>query len=445
MAEREQQETGRDSVEPETSRTPAISESESSVDEEDGALKDLLRVDEQYVPLLTLLEQFSPGEDGIQFNRKLKHFETTVSSVCPDDSRVQQAFATFRAAALLSPETARKLVAVGVSFTRQQRLPLLRGALLNVVMQDTFSKLDLLERSNPLFLINAANLMGDYFAEARLTNGDKLHFLAGPLLQYLRALLAAHDVRAHRSLAAQLMQNGRDLLSLLPQEMDDLSISIRLRLLSPPPVSTTWLLLSADLCINKFLALPNTLQQFYAAHLDLTTEENFSEVCFGTLKTSPEKDKNKPDATEIAEKVSQNLSEISLNDEEETKPNLMPIVNAGDGLSGQETPISVCRDTFELWNVKNNLRKRHDLNTWRQVEAMRNHETKYEQTVLPPAQSCPVPDYRPPNINGKLNQRRIGGKEDGTTAKAAPRRNVTEVPRSAKYWDHDDRCDKHYS
>lgn len=54
MAEREQQETGRDSVEPEV-QTPEISETESSVDEEDGALKELLRVDEQYVPLLTLV------------------------------------------------------------------------------------------------------------------------------------------------------------------------------------------------------------------------------------------------------------------------------------------------------------------------------------------------------------------------------------------------------
>lgn len=62
----------------------------------------------------------------------------------------------------------------------------------------------MLQRSNPLFLVNAANLMGDYFANARLSNGDKLHFLAEPLLQYLRALLAAHDTRAHHSLAAQV-------------------------------------------------------------------------------------------------------------------------------------------------------------------------------------------------------------------------------------------------
>jgi hypothetical protein len=41
-------------------------------------------------------------------------------------------------------------------------------------------------------------------AEARLCNGNKVHILAGPLLQYLRALLAADDLRAHRSLATQV-------------------------------------------------------------------------------------------------------------------------------------------------------------------------------------------------------------------------------------------------
>lgn len=569
----------RDSVElPERVETPELPEPESP-GEEDSTLKDLLRVDEQYVPLLTLLEQFSPGEDGIQFNRKLRHFETTVSSMCPDESRLQQAFATFRAAALLSPVTARKLAAVGASFTRQQRQQLLRGALLNVVMQGTFSKLDVLERSNPLFLINAANLMGDYFAEARLCNGNKVHILAGPLLQYLRALLAAHDIRAHRSLATQLMQNGRELLSVLAQELDELSISIRLRLLSPPPVSTIWLLLSADLCLNKFLPLPNTLQQFYAAHLELTTEESFSEVSYGSWKKSPEKDEYRPDASEIAEKVSQNISQISLNNNEDTKPKLRPILGAGAGLLRQEQALSVSQDTFETWTAKNNLNKRYDLNSWRQPEEEKKEEIEFQQTVLPPVQPFPVPDYPPPNINrynypenfvnylqqgdgayiqnqytnvaynqqggdnfqsypernvsqtperpvervaertpvppmpervnnemqknsnrrpvenwrkeksdvkddpnrnrqrnwtrqkskdngsededkekykdrstsrnrdgraGRLN-RRSSGEEDGTAAKATPRRHVTEVPRSAKYWDHDDRCDKDYN
>ncbi|XP_026736322.1 uncharacterized protein LOC113499916 [Trichoplusia ni] len=365
--------------------------------EEDSTLKELLRVDEQYIPLLTLLEQFSPGEDGIQFNRKLRHFETTVSSLCPDEARLQQAFATFRAAALLSPVTARKLAAVGASFTRQQRQQLLRGALLNVVMQGTFSKLDVLERSNPLFLINAANLMGDYFAEARLCNGNKVHILAGPLLQYLRALLASHDTRAHRSLATQLMQNGRELLSVLAQELDELSISIRLRLLSPPPVSTIWLLLSADLCLNKFLPLPNTLQQFYAAHLELTTEETFSEVNYGSWKKSPEKEDFRPEANDIAEKVSQNISQISLNNNDDAKPKLRPILGAGAGLLRQEQALSVSQDNFDTWTTKT-LNKRYDLNSWRQQEEEKKEEIEYNQTVLPPnVQNFPVPDYPPPN------------------------------------------------
>ncbi|XP_047038423.1 uncharacterized protein LOC124643476 isoform X1 [Helicoverpa zea] len=365
--------------------------------EEDSSLKDMLRVDDQYVPLLTLLEQFSPGEDGIQFNRKLRHFETTVCSMCPDETRLQQAFSTFRAAALLNPVTARKLAAVGASFTRQQRQQLLRAELLNVVMQGTFSKLDVLERSNPLFLINAANLMGDYFAEARLCNGNKVHILASPLLQYMRALLASDDIRAHRSLATQLMQNGRELLSVLAQELDELSISIRLRLLSPPPVSTIWLLLSADLCLNKFLPLPNTLQQFYAAHLELTTEENFSEVSYGSWKKSPEKDDFRSETTEIAEKVSQNISQISLNNNEDTKPKLRPILGAGAGLLRQEQALSVSQDNFETWTAKNNLNKRYDLNSWRQQEEEKKEEIEFNQTVLPNVQNFPVPDYPPPN------------------------------------------------
>ncbi|XP_026323257.1 uncharacterized protein LOC113232697 isoform X2 [Hyposmocoma kahamanoa] len=268
--------------------------------EDDAVLKELLFVDEQYAPLLALLEQFSPGEDGIQFNRKLRNFESNVSTMCPDETRLQAAFATFRAAALVSSVTARKLAAVGSSFTRQQRQQLLRGALLNIVMQGTFAKLEVLERANPSFLINAANLMGDYFAEARLCNGNKVHILASPLLQYMRALLTSDDIRAHRSLATQLMQNGRELLSVLAQELDDLSISIRLRLLAPPPVSIIWLLLSADLCLNKFLPLPNTLQQFYASHLELTSDENYSEVSYGSWKK--EKDGYRSDSSDLAEK-----------------------------------------------------------------------------------------------------------------------------------------------
>ncbi|XP_072937737.1 uncharacterized protein [Epargyreus clarus] len=361
--------------------------------DDETALCDLLTIDEQYTPLLLLLEQFSPGEDGIQFNRKLRQFETTVSNMCPDETRLQQAFATFRAAALQSSVTSRKLAAVGASFTRQQRQQLLRGTLLNVVMQGTFTKLDLLERTNPLFLINAANLMGDYFAEARLCNGNKVHILASPLLQYMRALLASDDIRAHRSLATQLMQNGRELLSVQSQELDDLSISIRLRLLSPPPVSIIWLLLSADLCLNKFLPLPNILQQFYAAHLDLTADESYSEVSYGSWKKSPEKDDSND------EKVSQNLSQISLNHDDDSKPKLRPILGAGAGLLRQEQ----AQQDFDTWTPKSNLAKRYDLNSWRQAEDEKKEESSepvFNPSVLPPnLQNYPVtvPDYPPPN------------------------------------------------
>lgn len=556
---------------------------EKTLGEDEAILKELLRVDEQYIALLTLLEQFSPGEDGIQFNRKLRHFETTVTNMCPDEARLQQAFSTFRAAALLNTVTARKLAAVGASFTRQQRQQLLRGALLNVVMQGTFSKLDVLERSNPLFLINAANLMGDYFAEARLCNGNKVHILASPLLKYMRALLASDDIRAHRSLATQLMQNGRELLSVLAQELDELSISIRLRLLSPPPISTIWLLLSADLCLNKFLPLPNTLQQFYAAHLELTTEENFSEVTYGSWKNSPEKEDYRPDMSGEADKAAVNLSQVSLNNNDDTKPKLRPILGAGAGLLRQEQAFSVSQDNFETWTSKNCLNKRYDLNSWRQQEEEKKEDVDYTQSVLPP--NFTVPNYPPPprydyqdnfvnylqqgdgayiqnqytnvqfnqqgdsfpqypperppvppnterpppivdrvnpehqlpqmpervnneiqknssrrpvenwrkekndlkedtnrnrprnwtrqkskdNVNdedekekfkdrstsrnsrdarpGRMNRHNSGdeGSTNGTSGKTPPRRHVTEVPRSAKYWDHDDRCDKDYN
>nr|XP_026483704.1 uncharacterized protein LOC113391825 isoform X3 [Vanessa tameamea]XP_026483705.1 uncharacterized protein LOC113391825 isoform X3 [Vanessa tameamea] len=367
---------------------------------EDDALSELLYVDEQFAPLLVLLEQFSPGEDGIQFNRKLRHFETTVTNTCPDETRLQQAFASFRAAALQSSVTSRKLAAVGASFTRQQRQQLLRAALLNIVMQGTFTKLEVLERSNPIYLINAANLMGDYFAEARLCNGNKVHILANPLLQYMRALLASDDLRAHRSLATQLMQNGRELLSVLAQELDELSISIRLRLLTPPPVSIIWLLLSADLCLNKFLPLPNTLQQFYAAHLDLTTDESFSEVTYGSWK---KKDDYRSDASSDTEKVSQNMSQISLNQDEDTKPKLRPILGAGAGLLRQE---QLTQDNFDTWTTKSSLTKRYDLNSWRQTdEEPKKPETEpvFNPTVLPPNIQNYVPDYPPPNYNYQEN------------------------------------------
>ncbi|CAK1593520.1 unnamed protein product [Parnassius mnemosyne] len=378
--------------------------------EEDPALQELLHIDEQFLPLLALLEQFSPGEDGIQFNRKLRHFETTVSNMCQDETRLHMAFASFRAAALQSLVTSRKLAAVGASFTRQQRQQLLRGALLNVVMQGTFTKLDVLERSNPIYLINAANLMGDYFAEARLCNGNKVHILASPLLQYMRALLACNDVRAHRSLATQLMQNGRELLSVMSQELDELSISIKLRLLTPPPVNIIWLLLSADLCLNKFLPLPNTLQQFYAAHLDLSSEENFSEVSYGSWKKSPEKEEYRSDGSSdvsATEKVGQNLSQINLNHDEDPKPKLRPILGAGAGLLRQEQALS--QEPFDARITKTSLSKRYDLNSWRQAEEENKEDVEpvFNPAVLPPNMQpnypVTVPDYPPPPPANRFN------------------------------------------
>ncbi|CAH0761583.1 unnamed protein product [Diatraea saccharalis] len=388
--------------------------------DDETALKELLAVDEQHKPLLVLLEQFSLGEDGIQFNRKLRHFESTVTSMCPDEARLQQAFASLRAAALMNSSTARKLAAVGASFTRQQRQQLLRGALLNVVMQGTFSKLEVLERANPQFLINAANLMGDYFAEARLCNGNKVHILAAPLLQYMRALLASDDIRAHRSLATQLMQNGRELLSQhTSQELDDLSISIRLRLLSPPPVSIIWLLLSSDLCLNKFLPLPNTLQQFYASHLELTPDENYSEVSYGSWKKSPEKEDFRSDvSSDSAEKVSHNLSQISLNpDEVDTKPKLRPILGAGAGLLRQEQALN-SQDSFETWSAsaKTSLSKRYDLNSWRQADDEKDEEPVFNPSVMPPnVQSFPVtvPDYPPPNTRFNYQENAVNYLQQG--------------------------------
>lgn len=193
------------------------------------------------------------------------------------------------------------------------------------------------------------------------------------------------------------MQNGRELLSVLAQELDDLSISIRLRLLSPPPVSIIWLLLSADLCLNKFLPLPNTLQQFYAAHLELTTDENYSEVSYGSWKKSPEKDGYRSDSSDLADKVSQNLSQISLNHDEDPKPKLRPILGAGAGLLRQEQGISG-QDNFDTWTTKNSLSKRYDLNSWRQSEEEKKEEEPvFNPTVLPPFPMT-VPDFPPPNV-----------------------------------------------
>lgn len=196
------------------------------------------------------------------------------------------------------------------------------------------------------------------------------------------------------------MQNGRELLSQhTAQELDDLSISIRLRLLSPPPVSIIWLLLSADLCLNKFLPLPNILQQFYASHLELTPDENYSEVSYGSWKKSPEKDDFRSDVStdSVTEKVSQNVSQISLSDDVDAKPKLRPILGAGAGLLRQEQALSVGQDTFETWTAKSCLSKRYDLNTWRQAEEEKEaEEPVFNPSVLPPNFPVTVPDYPPP-------------------------------------------------
>lgn len=197
------------------------------------------------------------------------------------------------------------------------------------------------------------------------------------------------------------MQNGRELLSQhTAQELDDLSISVRLRLLTPPPVSIIWLLLSADLCLNKFLPLPNTLQQFYASHLELAPDENYSEVSYGSWKKSPEKDEYRSDvSTDSVDKVSQNASQISLHDELDIKPKLRPILGAGAGLLRQEQALSVSQENFETWSAKNSLSKRYDLNTWRQTDEEKEEEPVFNPSVLPPNFQVTVPDYPPPRYN----------------------------------------------
>lgn len=199
----------------------------------------------------------------------------------------------------------------------------------------------------------------------------------------------------------QLMQNGRELLSVMSHELDELSISIKLRLLTPPPVNIIWLLLSADLCLNKFLPLPNTLQQFYAAHLDLSNEESFSEVSYGSWKKSPEKEDYRSDSSDVStDKIGQNLSQVSLNHDDDPKPKLRPILGAGAGLLRQEQALS--QETFDSRIAKTSLSKRYDLNSWRQAEEEKQEEIDplFNPNVMPPAmQTYPVtvPDYPPPN------------------------------------------------
>ncbi|GBP18343.1 hypothetical protein EVAR_14736_1 [Eumeta japonica] len=395
--------------------------------EDADVLQQLLHVDEQHKPLLVLLEQFSPGEDGIQFNRKLRHFESSLTTLYPEEARLIEAFLSLRAAALVSAATTRKLAAVGASFCRQPRRQVLRSALLNA-MQSTYSKLDVLQRANPQLLVNAANLMGDYFSEARLQNGNKVQVLAVPLVQYMRALLASDDVRAHRSLATQcpllielsywfqLMQNGTELLSYVAQGLEDLAISIRIRLLSPPPKCTIWLLLSSDICLNKFLPLPNSLQQFYASHLDLNqgadSNPGYSEVNYGSWKKSPEESLANISLSDSSPEIPiDKLAQfnISHDDKDVSKPKLRPILGAGAGLLRQEQTqaMTASQDSYDAWTPKSGLGKRYDLNSWRQNEEekeIETAETVFNPSVLPPAvvQSYPqniVPDYPPPNMN----------------------------------------------
>lgn len=228
----------------------------------------------------------------------------------------------------------------------------------------------------------------------------------------------------------QLMQNGRELLAHSSQELDELSISIRIRLLSLPPVSIIWLLLSADLCLNKFLPLPNTLQQFYASHLELTQEDHnssYSEVTYGSWKKSLEKEDYKnislldsnSDLNTSSDKLNQSISQLNLSHEEgldAMKPKLRPILGAGAGLLRQEAltnnhGLTVSQDSFETWSNKSSLAKRYDLNSWRQNDDEKKdleQEPVFNPAVLPPNLSYPqnitVPDYPPPNINQRFAQ-----------------------------------------
>lgn len=420
---------------------------------DDPEIKELLHIDEAYAPLLLLLEQFTPGEDGIQFNRKLKNFESRISAMCPDQNKLIEAFSSFHAAALQNTSTARKLATVGTSFTRQQKRQILRNTLL-IVMQTCFSKLDVLERSNPQYLINATNLIGDYFAEGRLINGDKIVVLAAPIVQYLKALLQCNDLKAHKTLTAQLMQNGRDLFSLRNNEIEELSISIRVRLLDPPSASTIWLLLCADLCLNKFLPLPQNLQEFYAEKLNLVEDNlSYNEVDFGSWKKEPDP----------VESVNQHLSQATVYDDE-TKPKLRPILGAGAGLLRQE-------QNEEVEYKNKSLSKRYDLNSWRQngVETKDDIESYAQGDGVNIQAPCFIPKEGE-SSKGVENWRKEGdakalkkfvqqeSKEsllqdddekrvsrNRKKSEIEKRRHVSDVPRSHKYWDHDDRCDIDYS
>lgn len=194
------------------------------------------------------------------------------------------------------------------------------------------------------------------------------------------------------------MQNGRELLSVQQTETEELTIKIRLRLLTPPPCGIVWLLLSSDMALNKFLPLPNCLQQFYASNLKLTPDLDYSEVSYGSWKKSPEEKSD-----DSGQNLSQNLSNISLTDEDgSNKPKLRPILGAGAGLLRQG--LSVSQDSFD-WTPKSNLTKRYDLNTWRQAEGEKE-EPVFDPSVLPPPlKPSNIPrnfsEYPPPNYNFK--------------------------------------------
>lgn len=190
------------------------------------------------------------------------------------------------------------------------------------------------------------------------------------------------------------MQNGRELLSHQQTETEDLTIKIRLRLLTPPPCGIVWLLLSSDMALNKFLPLPNCLQQFYASNLKLTADSDYSEVSYGSWKKSPE------EKSDDSANLSHNLSNISLSDEDGTnKPKLRPILGAGAGLLKQPS-----QDIFD-WTQKTSLAKRYDLNSWRQGDGEVD-EPVFDPTVLPPAIGHPnlprnFSEFPPPNFNFK--------------------------------------------
>lgn len=216
------------------------------------------------------------------------------------------------------------------------------------------------------------------------------------------------------------MQNGRELLAVLSKDLDELLIAIKLKLLSRPPVNIVWLLLSADLCLNKFLPLPNVLQQFYASQL---TQEDFapdnqpsySEVNYGSWKRSPEKDNHVPPSPtpEIpkeldvsTEKLNQSVTQLNLTDDSvDSKPKLRPILGAGAAIMREVKGVN--QDGLEPWaNPKSSLAKRYDLNSWRENGEEPELEVEapvFNPSVMPPPipatyQPIIVPDYPPPPI-----------------------------------------------